>query len=94
MNIDHVRIIVGYGRSSHIGKSSDRYYKLHKRSIFSLNLKAEDYGLCLAVSIVAAHLYDDVNRYNYLTYSGNYSALEIQEAKALCFNAVKIRRRY
>lgn len=88
INIDHVRIPVGYGRRSHIGKSSDKYYKLHKRSMFSPNLRTEDYGLCLAVSIVVgiAHLTDDINRYNYLTYSGNYDEL-IQEARNLCSNA-------
>lgn len=52
VKIDHVKIPVGYGRSSHIGKTTDKYYKIHKRSIFSPNLRHEDHGLCLAVSIV------------------------------------------
>lgn len=88
INIDHVKIPVGYGRRSHIGKASDKYYKLHKRSIFTPNLRSEDYGLCLAVSIVVgvAHFSGDINRYNYLTYTGNYDEL-IQEARILCSNA-------
>lgn len=86
INFDHARIPVGYGqRRTHTGKNSDKYYKLHKRSIFSPKLRSEDYGMCLAVSIVVgmAHLSDDINRYNYLTYTGNYNEL-IQEARMLC----------
>lgn len=87
INIDHVRVPVGYGRNNHIGKSTERYFKLHERSIFSSDLQPKDYGLCLAVSIVVgiAHTADDINRYNFLTYKGNYDDL-IQEARALCFN--------
>lgn len=79
---------LGYGRRSHIGKSPDVYYKLHKRSLFSPDLEQAEYGLCLAVSIVVgiAHSTNDINKYNYLTYKGNYSEL-IHEAKMLCYNA-------
>lgn len=88
INIDHAKIPVGYGIRSHIGKSSDRYYKLHKRSIFSPNLRNEDYGLCLAVALVAAvaHSTGDTAKYYYLTYTGNYGEL-IQEARLLCSKA-------
>lgn len=87
VNIDHVRVPIGYGRS-HIGKSSERYYKLHKRSIFSPNLQTEDYGLCLAASITVAiaHVTGDAKKYHYLTYAGHYSIL-IQEARSLCTDA-------
>lgn len=63
VNVDHVKIPVGYGqRRTHIGKSTSKYYDLHKKSIFSANLRPEDYGLCLAVSIVVgiAYLGDDI----------------------------------
>lgn len=45
------------------GKSADKYYKLHKRSMFSPDLRAEDNGLCLAVAIAAGIAYtsNDVN---------------------------------
>lgn len=88
INIDHVRIPVGYGHRFHIGKSSDRYYKLHEISIFSPNLQPEDHGLCLAVAIVVGipHSTQDINRYNYLTYGGNYNEL-IQEVRTLCGKA-------
>lgn len=88
VNIDHVKVPVGYGVRSHIGKSKDKYYKLHKRSIFSLNLREADYGLCLAVSIVVAVLHStgDTTKYNYLTYAGHYNEL-IQEARLLCSKA-------
>lgn len=88
INIDHVKIPVGYASRSHIGKSSDKYYKLHKRSIFSPVLRDEDHGLCLAVSIVVAIAYStgDTTKYNYLTYAGHYSVL-IQEAHLICSNS-------
>lgn len=88
VKIDHVRIPVGYGRRSHIGKSSDKYYKLHERSIFSPNSKKNDFGMCLAVTVLVgiAHSNKDINRYNYLTYSPNYNEL-IRESRDLCFNA-------
>lgn len=90
MNFDHVKIPTscGYGYRSHIGKSSDRYYKLHKKSIFSPNLESKDYGMCLAVCIVVAiaHSTEDKTKYHYLTYAGHYNAL-IEEAHLLCRKA-------
>lgn len=88
IKIDHVRIPVGFGRRSHIGKSSDAYYKLHSKSIFSPNLQPEDHGLCLAISIVVGicHVSDDINKFNHLTYTPNYSDL-IGEAKKICTDA-------
>lgn len=62
---------------------------MHKKSLFSPNLQPTEYGLCLAISIVAgmAHSTNDINRYNYyLTYNGNYNEL-ISEARSLCNNA-------
>lgn len=77
INMDHVKIPVGYGNRSHIGKSSDRYFKLHKKSIFSPNLRDEDYCLCLAVSIIVAiaHSIGNLSKYYYLTYAGHYNEL-------------------
>lgn len=56
--------------------------------MFSPDLTTEDNGLCLAVAVVVdiAHSANDVNRYNFLTYTGNYSEL-IQEAKTICSKA-------
>lgn len=84
VNIDHVRIPVGFGRRVHVGKTRDNYFKIHKRSIFQPTLKDIHHGLCLPVSIVIAMAYasDDINRYNYFTYKGNYDEL-ISEAVKL-----------
>lgn len=88
VNIDHVRIPVGFGRRRHVGKTRDSYFKIHKRSIFLPKLKEIHYGLCLPVSIVIAKAYvsGDVNRYNYITYNGNYNEL-INEAQQLTNDA-------
>ena len=88
IHVDHVKMPIGYGRRSHIGKTTDKYFKIHERSIFSPNLQPEDHGLCLAVAIVVGipHSTNDINKYNYLTYCGNYDDL-IQEAQMLCDNA-------
>lgn len=88
VNFDHVRIPAGFGRRIHIGKTRDNYFKIHKRSIFCPVLKEIHHGLCLPVSIVIAMAYvsDDVNRYNYITYSGKYNDL-ITEAEKLASDA-------
>lgn len=88
VNIDHVKIPVGFGRRTHVGKTRENYFKIHKRSIFSPELKEIHYGLCLPVSIVIAIAYtsDDPNRYNYITYNGNYDDL-ILEAQTLATSA-------
>lgn len=69
-------------------KSSDKYYKIHKRSMFSPVFKSEDNGLCLAVAIVfgIAHSNNDVNRYTFLTYYQNYEDL-VQEVRTLSLRA-------
>lgn len=88
INVDHVRVPVGCGNKPryHIGKSTEKYYSIHKRSMFSPVLNPE--GLCLAVVIVAGKAYvsDDVNRYNFLTYNQNYTDL-IKESRELCIKA-------
>lgn len=88
VNIDHCKIPVGFGRRAHIGKTRDNYFKIHKRSIYLPVLKDAHYGLCLPVSLVIAMAYvsDDVNRYNFITYSGNYEDL-ISEAEKLAHDA-------
>lgn len=88
VNIDHVKIPVGFGRRTHIGKTRDKFFKIHKRSIFQPELKEIHYGLCLPVSIVIAMAYvsDDINRYNFITYRGNYDDM-ISEAIKLSADA-------
>lgn len=90
VNVDHVRVPIGCGRKSSIGKSSADFYKIHKSSIYNPDIKIEDGNICLPVVIVVgiAHANGDIdqNRYNYLTYTGNYDDL-IDEAKALAREA-------
>lgn len=87
VRIDHVTIPVGYGRRSHVGKTTDEYFKLHKSSIFNPVLKPEHSTICLAVALVVARAYaTDINQYNFLTYNRNYDALIIS-AENLCRDA-------
>ena len=87
IKVDHVNIPVGYGRRSHVGKSTSDYFKLHKSSIFNPVLKSEHNTLCLAVSIVVARAYSmDINQFNFLTYFRNYDDL-IDTAETLCNDA-------
>lgn len=87
VNFDHVKIPIGYGRRAYVGKSSDDYYKLHKRSIYNPFLEPNDNNMCLAVALAIAIAHnEDTNRYNMLTYAKNYHDL-IAEAHQLCRNA-------
>lgn len=45
VNVDHVKIPIGFGRRTHIGKSRDEYFKIHSRSIISPELESDHYGL-------------------------------------------------
>lgn len=87
IKVDHYSLPVGYGRRSHVGKTSDENFKLHKSSIFNPILESQHNTLCLAVSIVVARAYKtDINQFNFFTYSRNYSDL-IDASKELCQNA-------
>lgn len=84
VRVDHVAIPVGYGRRSHVGKTTDEYFKLHKSSIFNPKLELEHNTICLAVCIVVARAYaTDINQFNFLTYFRNYEDL-INAAKFSC----------
>lgn len=39
VKVDHVQVPVGYGRRSHVGKTTSDYFRLHKSSIFNPNLQ-------------------------------------------------------
>lgn len=87
IKVDHLPIPVGYGRRSHVGKTTMEYFKLHKSSIFNPKLENEHNTLCLAVCIVLARAYaTDINQYNFFTFFRNYDDL-IDAAKFLCQEA-------
>lgn len=87
VQIDHYTVPVGFGRRTHVGKTTNEYFKLHKSTIFNPELKPVDNTLCLAAAIVVAQAYaTDVNKYNFLTYARNYDEL-IEAAKRLCHEA-------
>lgn len=87
VRVDHVVVPVGFGRRTHVGKTTAEYFKLHKSTIFNPILKSEHNTICLAVAIVIAQAYaTDINQYNFLTYNRNYDAL-INSAEILCLNA-------
>lgn len=87
VNVDHVKIPLGYGRRFYVGKSKEDFFKIHKRSIFSPDLHPEHYGLCLASAIVISIGYiDGPEKYNELTYRGNYDML-IAKSIDLCSKA-------
>lgn len=84
INIDHVKVPIGYGRRQHIGKSSEEFFKLHKNSMFINELKDEHSSLCLATAIVVSIAYaTNINLYNSLTYKRNYLDL-IGAAQKFC----------
>lgn len=62
INVDHVKVPVGYGRRTYIGKSTHDYFNLHQKSIFNPLLNDNDNHLCLAVSIVVAMAHSSVTR--------------------------------
>lgn len=86
INIDHVRIPVGNGRRSFIGKSSEDFYKIHKNALFSPRIREEDGNICLLAAVVVGKAYADgavgMNLYNLLTYEPNHNEL-IDHANAL-----------
>lgn len=87
VRVDHVTVPVGFGRRTHVGKSTAEYFKIHKSTIFNPVLKPEHSTICLAVAIVIAQAYaTDINQYNFLTYIRNYESM-IQSATNLCQNA-------
>lgn len=87
IRVDHVRVPIGFGRRTHIGKSTADYFKLHKSTIFNPILRNEHNTLCLAAAIVIAKAYaTDINEYNFLTYKRNYEAM-INSAEILCQDA-------
>lgn len=84
IKVDHVVVPVGYGRRSHVGKTSSEYFRIHKLSIFNPNLMPEHNTICLAVSIVVALAHaTNINQFNFFTYFRNYVDL-IDAAKTLC----------
>lgn len=81
INVDVVKVPVGYGRRNFIGKSTDTFLKIHKHSIYNPTLKPEHDTLCLAAAIVVSRAYaTDVNQFNFLTDYQNYEDL-ISETK-------------
>lgn len=86
VKIDLVRMPVGGARVMNVGKSKDKYYELHRKSIYSPKLSAGDGNICLAVSIVIGMTVADgksgINKYNFLTYAPNHTEL-INEALKL-----------
>lgn len=77
VNVDHVKIPVGCGRRSFIGKSTQDFLNIHKNSIYSPQINDEDGNICLPVAILIGMAYADgarsQNLYNFLTYNGNHS---------------------
>lgn len=86
-SISIIRIPKGFGRRSHIGKTNDNYFKIHKRSFFFRSSKKLSASILPVFIVIAvAYVSDDINRYNYITYSGNYNDL-INEAEKLANDA-------
>lgn len=58
------------------------------RGLYFILLQHEDHRLCLDISFFAgiSHSTNDINRYNHLTYAGNYNDI-ICQAKTLCAGA-------
>lgn len=75
-------------RVMNIGKTKDRYYSIHRRSIYSPKISAEDGEICLAVAIVIGKTLVDnnINEYNKLIYPPNHCDL-ITEGYRLCLMA-------
>lgn len=68
IKVDHFPVPVGYGRRSHVGKSTVEYFKLHKSSNFNPKLESDHNTMCLAVCIVVGRAYaTDLNQYNFFT---------------------------
>lgn len=90
INVDHIKIPIGYGRRSFIGKSSEDFFKIHKNSIYMPKLREEDGNICLPVAILIGKAYADgapsQNLYNFLTYENNHDDL-IKEAEELALAA-------
>lgn len=86
INVDHVRVPTGGSRRSCVGKTKEDFLKIHNRSIFAPNLRAEDGNICLPVALVIGVAFNDgaigQNFYNRLTYPPNHRDL-ITEAKKL-----------
>lgn len=84
INVDHVRIPSGGSRRMCIGKSRENFFNLHKRSIYTPNLKPNDGNICLPVALIVGRAFADgspsQNLYNRLTYPHNHNEL-IFEAK-------------
>lgn len=90
INADHIRIPVGCGRRSHVGKSNDNFFKIHKNFIFTPKLRVQDGNICLPVAIIIGKAYADgciaQNLYNFLTYPGNIDEL-VSTARTLANDA-------
>lgn len=88
VKVDLVRIPTGGMRVMNIGKTKDRYYSIHRRSIYSPKISPEDGQICLAVAIVIGKSLVDnnINEYNKLIYPPNHSDL-ITEGYRLCLMA-------
>lgn len=86
INVDHVHIPTGGSRRTCIGKSRENFFNLHKRSIYTPNLKPNDGNVCLPVALVVGAAFADgsisQNLFNRLTYPPSHNEL-IFEAKKL-----------
>lgn len=90
INVDHVRVPVGYGRRTFVGKSLNDYMRIHKFTVLSPKLWAQHNNICLPVAIFLGMLYAngdvDQNKLNYFTYSQNYDEM-IENAKRIADQA-------
>lgn len=85
ISVDVIKVPIGFGRRTNIGKSFEDFYKVHRKSIYLPNITAEDGNICLAVAVLLGKIYADgeinQNLYNSLVYPQNHDDLVNQSNK-------------
>lgn len=90
IKVDHVRIPIGKGRRTCIGKSNSDFYNIHKNAIFTPEIDESDGNICLASAVLIGKIYADgdicQNLYNRMVYKGNHNEM-VTHSKLLATEA-------